>query len=434
MTVLAAQEGWQKHGNEWYYMGRDGEFVEDAWKYNAAKTHQFYLDDDGVMVTSDFVEYKDNLYYVNGDGVMSKNRWRLLETEDDEEARWFYFGSNGKAYKDGWKTIDGKVYHFTDYRMDYGFLDGDGKMIDEDTEDAWQDAVYFMGSNEEGWRTEESWLYIEDFEDSQYDEMEGIWLWFGSNGKKEVSDTESINGYRYIFDANGAMISDWYGSQTPSDAEYKYYRESGGLVSGRWFLAVPSEEQDAEDFDNGTERWFYAKKNGETYKNTIRNIDGEKYIFDENGIMRTGLIVVDENNHIVEILSDLTYDDYPTSDEIKAAKASGTLMYFKEDGDLATNEKVTLELDDGTFTFKFSKAGKALHGVSDNYLYDNGILITADRDETGYKYEVVTVDSKEYLVNTSGKVMKAGEYKDDDLKWTVTGNATDGFTIVTSDR
>lgn len=427
MTSLAAsQAGWVLKGNDWYYNNRSGEAEQNVWRDNAAKTAKFYLGDDGKMVTNSLVDHDGHMYYVNGDGVQSRNQWRLLETDEDEEARWYYFDSNGRAHEEGWKTINGKRYHFTDYKMDYGFLGEDGSMLDGDEESIWEEAVYYAGDNTTGWRQDEVWVSIDDFDTSEYDKEDVLWLRFGSNGKKIVDSVKSIGNARYAFDAKGAMVSEWHGSATPSDADYKYYNTDTGVQErGHWFQAVPSEDQNADDYHDDTYRWFYALPNGKTVKDTVKTISGKKYIFDANGIMQTGFVVVDSNNHIVDVLGD--DEDMPSASQIIAAKSDGSLMYFDPSGAMKTG-RLSIQLDDDNYTFKFAKSGKALHAVSDGYLYNNGILIKADKD-SGYKYQIVTVDGKDYLVNTSGKVMKAGTYKDDDLKWEVTGNNNDGYSI-----
>lgn len=420
---FAATNGWVQSNGDWYYTNRNGEYETNVWRDNASKTYKFYLGDNGKMLTSELIEDNGNYYYVNGDGVQIRNSWVSLFDESDNENRWYYFDNNGKAYENGWKEINGKRYHFTDFKMDYSWLNEDGEMLDTDTEDIWKEATYYVGDN--GERHDNQWVSVEEFDQDEYENRDILWVWFGSNGKKVVDSTKTINGVKYSFDEAGAMVSEWYGSATPSEASYKYYNEDGSMAKGRWFKAVPSEEQNSEDHDDDVERWFYANSNGTLVKDTIKTINGKKYIFDEYGIMHTGLVVVDSNKKVVEVLGNKE-DGMPTSDAVKSAFRTGDLMYFDESGAMKTG-KVTLELDDETYTFKFGSNGKALDGVKDDYLYENGILIKADKDN---KYEVVTVREKEYLVNTSGKVMKSGTYKDsDDNKWVVTKDDNGDYSI-----
>ena len=75
---------------------------------------------------------------------------------------------------------------------------------------------------------------------------------------------------------------------------------------------------------------------------------------------------------------------------------------------------MTIEEGDGTksefyFTESGGKAGRGFTGVKNNYLFYKGKLQEADN---GTKYEVIRVEGKNYLVNTSGKVMKDTTVKD----------------------
>lgn len=429
-TALAAQSGWVLDGNDWYHYDNEGEMEYDVWR-GYTDGNKYYLGEEGAMLRSQLV---DDEYYVNSSGARVSNEWRLVDIDDEEDSRWMFFGENAKSYKNGWKTINGQRYHFDDAgHMDYGWLDAEGNMVDADgefDENSWKEATYYCGDNTTGWRVQDQWVAVTEFDDAddQYGDKEVVWLYFDNNGKKVVNKSKAIDGKKYMFDENGAMVTEWYGSATPSDAEYKHYdEETGYLAKGKWFQAVPSLEQDADDYYEDTLRWFYASKTGETYKNTIKKIDGKRYIFDENGIMKTGFIVVDENSAIVDVLGNAEDNEMPTADELKEIDlTTGSLMYFNENGARETG-KMTIALEDDTYTLKFESNGEAAHGVDDNYLYDHGILIKA----TENKYEVATVDGKDFLVNKSGKVQKAGSYKDgaEGLVYTVVGNNTDGFEI-----
>ena len=51
LTAFAADQGWIKEDNAWYYLDKDGDAVENAWKTNADGTLYFYLNEDGEMAT-----------------------------------------------------------------------------------------------------------------------------------------------------------------------------------------------------------------------------------------------------------------------------------------------------------------------------------------------------------------------------------------------
>lgn len=423
-------DGWKLDGNNWMYYDRDGSRITEEWKPNEAKTDKFYLGSDGVMLTNTLVEDGDNLYYVNEEGAMVKSEWRLLDTDDNEE-RWFYFTDTGKALEDGWKTIGTDKYHFTDHKMDYGWLDEEGRMIDEDEADAWEQATYYVGDNTQGQRCQDKWIEIKDFDTDKYDNRETLWVYMEGSGKKVVNKSKTINGKRYMFDEDGAMVVEWYGGATPSDASYKHYEsEDGQLIKGKWFQAVPSIDQNQEDYENDTLRWFYANKNGVTTKGILNSISGKKYVFDENGIMQSGFVVVNGNKFIRNLGewngSDM---DMPSASDLMSV-TDGQIMYFAKDGVRKTG-KFKMELDDDTYTLYFKKSGEAVDGIYNGSLYDHGILLKVADDDKDNKYEVVTWNGKQYLVNKQGKVQDAGTYRDSlsDTEYTVVGNNDTGYVI-----
>ena len=88
---------------------------------------------DGEMAADVLIEDDDNYYYVDENSAMVRNQWVAVENEDagqedEPDHYWYYFQSNGKAYKRSNdsnslspKTINGKKYAFdTDGKMLYG--------------------------------------------------------------------------------------------------------------------------------------------------------------------------------------------------------------------------------------------------------------------------------------------------------------------------
>ena len=208
MTSFA---GWEKDEDGiWHYYDSDDEMVEDEWRKDGSKW--FYLDEDGNMLTDSWV---DDEYYVGSDGAMLKNAW--IKTTPDEDIsdpdedgdHWYYFDSKGKKVVDDNKKINGKTYYFNE----------DGEMLD-----GWHEEngdVYYLGGEDEGWRAENQWLWLEkpgDADEDNDDEQildcadeddcddEG-WYWFGSNGKM-YKDTgkKKVNGRYYMFNEHGQML------------------------------------------------------------------------------------------------------------------------------------------------------------------------------------------------------------------------------------
>ena len=96
------------------------------------------------MTTDAIVEDDDYTYYVDANGAMVTNQWIQVENEDsygddDPDYFWYYFQSNGKAYKaptsgkTSFKNINGKKYAFDDEgKMLYGWVDGTSNRITDD--------------------------------------------------------------------------------------------------------------------------------------------------------------------------------------------------------------------------------------------------------------------------------------------------------------
>ena len=415
MSAYAA-EGWTMSNNAWTYLDAKGNKVRDEWRKGADNLWR-YLNYKGEMAISTWV---DDEYYVDSNGIMVSNQWVKTKPqyENDAEDAWFYFGSSGKAAKDGWKKIDGKNYLF----------DGDGMMQTGWTEDG----LYYLGDDgavKTGWKylaepnEEESEWTIEyagpESADGKY------WFYFGSNGKKycpESSGSEDpyrvvkISGDYYCFDTHGRMMTGWVylnGDVRSADSDsiegWRYFAESGisGVTFGTavkgWLSLVPPDAIQNEIGEDVV--WYYFSANGtpeagpdkeHATTGDFKRINGKSYLFDELGNPVSGLRKVQV-----------------------AATGEDTSYYFDEDSKLAVTGKVTIEEADGTeSTFYFNEgsyAGRGYTGVKNNYLYYMGKRQEA---EDGMKYVAITIEDdgvkKTYVVNESGRVQKSKEVKDDD--------------------
>lgn len=407
-----AATGWQADGSNWKYYDRDGYAVTDTWKKSG--DDWYYLDSDGRMAVNELIEDGDTYYYVDGSGQMVKSQWQYLEDEDGE-FYWFYFQNTGKAKDDGFLTVDQHKYHFTDSRMDEGWLQDD-------------DDTYYLNAEHDGTygSVKTGWVYIDDFDDDDdVDADEEGWYYFGTNGKMVTNEEKKINNAYYVFDENGLMLDNWVeftegSTATSSDASsndsiYKYYKAGNGArVEGWLYLDDMGEEDEGRETEEG---WYYFKKGipySADYKTTeiaegygVAKINSKIYCFDDLGKMVTGK---------VEGSDDAWFYFDPDSGAMKQGKVKIT-----DDDDL----------DDGTYYFNdkgsLGEKGESKTGVVKGYLYDNGELVEA---EDGMKYEKVTVGGKDYLVNESGKVKTSGTVKDgDDVKWTVTKDSNGDYII-----
>jgi glucan-binding YG repeat protein len=461
MTSFAA--GWEKDDEGiWHYYDADGEMVTDDWAKDGANF--YYLDEDGNMLTDAWV---DDDYYVGSDGAMLKNQWvkTLADDEDDnndpEDAgeHWYYFGAKGKKVTSDNKKINGKTYYFdTDGKMQYGwYQEGDD--------------VYYLGGEDEGWRAESQWLWLEspgiaydsDDEDShqitfkndsectENDDCDDEgWYWFQSSGKLYYgSSKKKINGYYFMFNNHGQMLYEWInsntkftpGSNAQLDGKIKAPATEGSATIGDmlWYKENGNDADEGSRYtgwmqidgseDVGTDSdtdWYYFKKgeakhadagdvnglsDGGKQVGVMREkIDGKYFAFNLKGQMETGLQYI------------------ATVDE-KTGLSSGNMYYFDDNGYQQTGKISNVEEDDDDtyyyyFQTKNNGNGKGFDGLKDDTLYFMG-----KRCEAEDNYKVYYFKGNYYLVNTKGKIQKSTSKKYDveELGGGIIENATAEF-------
>jgi len=393
-TALAADQGWVRKDGKYQYLDSSGYAITNTWKKSGEKW--YYLGSDGYMAVNCLID-DGNYYIVNESGAMLTNQWAQAADEDGE-INWYYLQSTGKAKENGFLTINGKRYHFSESKMDTGWVQ-DG------------DTIYYLKSSGE---ITTGWKYIDDLGSDDVSLDEAGWYYFDSNGKMIKNTEKKIDNAYYVFDGNGLMLENWVKFKSGSDTIYKYYRPSNGDRVEGW---VYLEDKGSAEGRNTDEGWYYFKKGiayTASYNTTsiasgygVAKINSEVYCFDQDGTMVTG----------------------------KVNSSGSTWFYFDESSGKMQQGKVTIkdseDLDDGTYYFsdsgKIGEKGSSFTGVAKGYLYQNGELVCA---EAGMKYEKVTVNGKNYMVNESGKIVTSGTVKDDNgVKWKVTKNADGSYTI-----
>ncbi len=470
MTSFAAAKGWTQEDGTWVYLDSSGDRVYDTWKKSGSG--YFYLNEDGEMATNAIIEDGDDKYYVDASGARVTNQWISVDNEEDEEIGgnddistiWYYFGSNGKANRDtngtnGVKTVNGKKYLFDD----------NGYMCS-----GWQnygDEWYYFGDENEGWAYT-GWQYLEvqeELEDNDdYDDEE--WYYFKpSNGKAYKNDRKYISGKYYAFDEYGVMQDKWVlGTPTnidiSTDESARYKADNGAQESG-WVYAYPINDPDEEGED---QYWYYLdskgvpfnlngshtqilvdknnqpiydmaeteirKKDNETWKKdtltgvATKVIKSKTYLFNNKGEMQTGVFIF-----------------YAPVSRTGGAYLDGGVYYFNKDsgsgqGAMAKG-KTSVVYDGDTYNYYFQKDGSAYRMyIADGILYDGfGERVDA---EDGNTYEVIELSriaafdsdtvvnikgdknatlslDERVIVNSSGKVKKAGTVKIDGIKYTV---------------
>ncbi|WP_077612301.1 cell wall-binding protein [Clostridium sp. Marseille-P2415] len=443
MTSFAAT-GWQEENGTWVYYDKSGDLETEKWEKSG--DNWFYLNEDGEMATDAIVEYNDNYYYVDENGAMVANKWVSVENDEygdgdeDEEPvnHWYYFGSNGKAYKSSstsnaasFKTVNGKKYIFDDEgKMLYGWINSNGER--ETGDEKWQEGVYYCGDENDGAQAV-GWAYLDIIDNNYETDNEGMsssnvfddenqtrWFYFKGNGKKMVDEKgKTINGKKYSFDEYGRMNAEWVvydaspttatASQGTADysSNWRYYGtpEDGARVTKGWFKVVPDENLYEDKYNDDEDYWYYSDKDGKLVASEIKSINGKKYAFDSYGRMKDGLKFIKfedgSTTKIEEILADDTRDDakFDTEDNFKESAnkllSEGYYCYYfgnGDDGSMKTN-KQSVEVDGESFNFLFNKSGSykgaGKSGVDNSKYYMAGMLMKADKDD---KYAVLKID------------------------------------------
>ena len=185
-----------------------------------------------------------------------------------------------------------------------------------------------------------------------------------------------------------------------------YFGPDGKAKIG-WYSIEPPEELKGYD---GDVEWFYFANNGKpkasdtNHLNTqgLTKISGKTYLFNKQGNPVYGLKKV----------------------YIGSGDSNWTAFYFGTKSQSCVQRgKIKVEEDDGNKTeFYFSENGRGYTGVKDNYLYYKGKLQKAT---DGQKYVCFKIDSSNYVVNSSGKVMKNTTVKTSDgVKFKTSSNGS----------
>ena len=366
-------------GDNWYYFGSNGKKVEDDSKKINGKT--YYFNEDGEMR---YGWYEDNgdVFYLGGEdeGWRAESQWLWLALPDEDEVDrngvnfcdddsacsvhcdeegWYYFGSNGKMYKEAAKKkVNGKYY----------FFNAHGQMLYE-----WiNNQKYAVSSSSE--------LVSGNYTDTQGNVTNYQKPGAASSSNGILDDNATYQGSSQIWNMqysnvveDGSRANGWYeidgSADTGEDGDTDWYYFDDGEAeradAGKDFVTVDGDRADV----------FRAKI----------KINGKYFCFNEMGQMQTGLQYIG---------------------------ADHAFYFFDENGYMQTGKETNVEDDDDSYNFYFitknGKNGQGQMGEKDNYLYFGGKRLEADDD-----YRIYFFDEKYYLVNNKGKIQDSKSKKYD---------------------
>jgi len=282
----------------------------------------------------------------------------------------------------GWKEIGGATY----------FFNGKGQMqagrwlhLNDDWGENAKGNDYYLNSN--GKMQTGGWF-----------KLDGHWYYIQSNGARRFSELSEIGGKKYLFAADGKMLT---GHQV-FNGKKMFFTDSGALQVG----------DKVSSWKKIDSNWYYYDENGNVAVG-LKKINGEIYYFDKDGIMQTGW------NRIEGY-----WRYFATSGAMKTGwvKDQDTWYYLDKDGIMLTGKqdingtRYYLNASGAMQTgwkwlennwYYYANSGAMKTGwIKDNekwyYLNQDGIMQTGKQEINGTRY---------YL-NTSGAMQTGWQWLD----------------------
>ena len=263
-----------------YTFGADSKMQGSQW---IVKGGNWYLAKDGKIATG-WQEWQGSKYYLNSDGTMRSNEWRL-----DDSGKIRYLCSWGGAYKNRSAKINGRSYTFNSNadvtNTQWIAMGGTWKLAKD-------------GRIATGWQTWENNLYYlnsdgsmkanEAFTDGGKLYFFRSWggayknCWYTSGGKKY-----------YLHDNSAAYQNEWL----KADGKWYYFQSDSTMATNTWIdnyyvdasgVWIPNKEKPTDKWITSGNRKWYRHADGSYTKNDWELINGKYYRFDEEGWMVTG--------------------------------------------------------------------------------------------------------------------------------------------------
>lgn len=335
---------WALSGDNYYYLGRDGVMVTDrfiddtyyvnengvmlknAWRYfssdgNSDAAWRYFSSNGKVYqegmkqindvwyhfsdteMTTGWLDEDGQTYYFKDSGARATGWLRLPDRDDDGwEEYWYYFNTNGKLLTNTEKKIKDVNYIFdSEGRMLTGWVDVSNYTEAEENDRDIEKLRYISesGAAADGWRELEA-----------PDDTDSYWYYF-KDGRAYTSEYKTtkvgsygmvkINNNYYCFDENGHMVT----GLVKADDKYFYFDEdNGSMQTGKvtlytddhynevfYFATSGSIGSRGAGYNGVKDGYLYENgcllKADEGEKYAIRSVDGNKYVVNESGKIKT---------------------------------------------------------------------------------------------------------------------------------------------------
>ena len=266
--------------------------------------------------------------------------------------------------------------------------------------------------------------------DEKWYQEDGHWKYRLKDGQMAIGWKE-ISGATYFFNGKGQMQSGrWVhvndGWDPHSDGDWYYLNTDGKMHIGGWFY-----------HDN---TWYYIQSNGARRYNELAEIGGQKYLFDKDGKMLTGLQVFKGKKMLFassgalqtegtasswqKLGSNWYYYDEDGLRTVGLKKINGLTYYFDNNGIMQTGWAMI----EGHWNYFASSGAMKTGWIKDKdtwyYLDKDGVMLTGLQEIDGTRYYLNASGAMQtgwkwfdnhYSYFTSSGAMKTGWIKDKDL-------------------
>lgn len=325
----------------------------------------------------------------------SKGTWMMTDGE------WYCYDSNGDLYTDTFCVSNGNDY----------YVGSDGALVRSDWVE-YNGDYYFVNSS--GKKITNDWRLTSPYYDEDADEE---WYYFQSSGQMAVSEKLTYKGGTYFFDSEGRMLTGWvnYNGDDSIDEAYDsdpdttyYCGEDGAAVKSAWVCMTPpgTDEYDSDE----DEYYYYLKSTGKLATGKTANINGQTYLFDEEGKMLSGWVAYDGTRYF-EI-------DGEDSDAVLTSDAYEAVYYCGDEDDGHAKKSRWAKLWRPADTYEEDED-------IDKYWYwidrDGKVYLPSDSNAAGgcrYKLEDASltfkasgaitkkkINSKDYFFNQNGEML-----------------------------
>ena len=242
--------------------------------------------------------------------------------------------------------------------------------------------------------------------------VDGEWYCYDKNGDAYENAFCSSNGKEYYVGEDGQLVrSSW----VEYDSSYYFVNSSGAKITNDWRLTTPYDDDSADE----DEYWYYLKKTtGKPATGKQSNINGQIYLFNNEGQMQHGWVAATDTNGAKFVQLD------KEDDEKSMSAAGNAAVYYcgdEDDGHAKKNKWTktwppdnTSEEDDDKEWFWFDKDGvlfrsgenKGSATASDAWKYklDEGTLKKDTNESTGV-ISKKKVSSKDYWSTKDGVML-----------------------------